>query len=550
MHEVATRIDWVAGHCQLLRSISAEFKDTQPFRGLTIGTGIHLEAKTVALLLTLRDGGARLVSTGNLNTTQPDALEVLRAQGVTVIGGPTRDRALHDSYLGEVIAARPDLILDNGADLFMKYLDAPYPGLRGGTEETTSGRMRLEPLRARLGLPILVINDSPIKQFAENEHAVGQSSLESYLRLTNRTTNGETVTVFGYGACGRGVAANFRGGYARVTVAEVNPVTRLQAHLDGFSTPPRAEAIASADVIITVTGARDVVTADDLPLLRNGVILANAGHFPWEIDVEGLLAAPDVAGTREYADDLMTLELTDGRQIHIISRGHMFNLAGPRPLGNSIESMDLGFALQARCLEAVATGRVDASSCVVPVPASIDATVASSYLDRKYAARPVLAVHAGGAVCLLAQDVRVADVPRCLFDHVDVDPAQRDPAEPPVRHGVVEGEPRGGLPRFFAGAPVLPRQRRDRVVVGQLPAVVAAISVGADLRRDPSGQHELEPFSLYPGHVLDQACQCRLRRHTAQPRLLLRDAGDLADEHFAVEVEERLEHLPLGPRGD
>ena len=312
----------------MLRSISAEFKDTLPFRGLTIGTGIHLEAKTVALLLTLRDGGARLVSTGNLNTTQPEALQALNAEGVTVIGGPTRDRQVHGRYLGEVIAAGPDLILDNGGDLFARYLDAPYDGLRGGTEETTSGRMRLEPLRDRLRLPILVINDSPIKQFAENEHAVGQSALESYLRLTNRVTNGEQVTVFGYGACGRGVAANFRGACARVTVVDVDPVTRLRAHLDGFSTPPREQAIADADLIITVTGARDVLTAADLPLLRDGVIVANAGHFPFEIDVDGMAGSPGVAGVREYADDLMTLELDDGRRVHVISRGHMFNLAG------------------------------------------------------------------------------------------------------------------------------------------------------------------------------------------------------------------------------
>jgi adenosylhomocysteinase len=385
---VSTRIDWVGEHCRLLRSISAEFKDTLPFRGLTIGTGIHLEAKTVALILTLRDGGARLVSTGNLNTTQPEAVQVLKTAGVTVIGGPTKDRHLHDRYLGEVIAARPDLILDNGGDLFAKYLDAPYDGLRGGTEETTSGRMRLEPLRDRLKVPILVINDSPIKQFAENEHAVGQSSLESYLRLTNRVTNGEQVTVFGYGACGRGVAASFRGACARVTVVDTDPVTRLRAHLDGFSTPAREQAIASADLIITVTGGREVLTVADLPLLRDGVILANAGHFPLEIDVEALAGSPEVADIREFADDLMTLELGDGRRIHVISRGHMFNLAGPRPIGNSIESMDLGFALQARCLEAVANGTVDASSCVVPVPGRIDAAIATSYLDRKYPATP------------------------------------------------------------------------------------------------------------------------------------------------------------------
>lgn len=126
-----TRMDWVAEHCRLLRSISAEFKDTLPFRGLTIGTGIHLEAKTVALILTLRDGGARLVSTGNLNTTQPEAVAALTAQGVTVIGGPTKDKERHSRYLGQVIAAQPDLILDNGGDLFAGYLDAPYDGLRG-----------------------------------------------------------------------------------------------------------------------------------------------------------------------------------------------------------------------------------------------------------------------------------------------------------------------------------------------------------------------------------------------------------------------------------
>ena len=381
---IFTRIDWVREHCRLLRGIADEFGRTRPFDGLTIGTGIHLEAKTVALLLTLRDGGARLVSTGNLNTTQPDAVDRLRDEGVTVIGEPTKDSQVHAAYLGDVLASEPDLILDNGGDLFATYLGRPYQGLLGGTEETTSGRMRLEPLRDRLRRPILVINDSPIKQFAENEHAVGQSAVESFLRMTNRITNGEQVTVFGYGACGRGVAASFRGAYARVSVVDVDPVTRLRAHLDGFGTPPRDTAIAEADLIVTVTGARDVLTAADLPLLRDGVILANAGHFPAEIDAAGLIGVAEVTGTREYADDLLTLELSDGRRVHLLARGHMFNLAGPRPLGNSIESMDLGFALQARCLEAVARGRVDAASCVVPVPRAIDADVARGYLDRKY----------------------------------------------------------------------------------------------------------------------------------------------------------------------
>jgi len=379
-----SRFDWVSDSCRLLALTGAEFERTRPFDGLRIGTGIHLEPKTAALLLVLQRAGADVVSTGNLNSTQQETVDYLRERGLTVIGGPTADPEEHDRNLRGVLATEPDLLLDNGGNLFARYLETPWDGLRGGTEETTSGRDRLLPLRDLIAMPLLVINDSPIKQFAENEHAVGQSSVESFLRMTNRVTNGEQVTVFGYGACGRGVAANFRGAYARVSVVEVDPVTRLRAHLDGFSTPPRDTAVADADIIVTVTGGRDVLTAADLPLLRDGVILANAGHFPAEIDAAGLIGAAEVADTTEYADDLLTLGLHDGRRVHLLARGHMFNLAGPRPLGNSIESMDLGFALQARCLEAVARRSVDATSCVVPVPGTIDAAIAHAYLDRKY----------------------------------------------------------------------------------------------------------------------------------------------------------------------
>jgi adenosylhomocysteinase len=356
------RIDWVIENCRLLREIGEQFERTQPFRDLTIGTGIHLEPKTVALLLTLQRGGAEVVSTGNLNTTQQSAVDYLSAHGVRVIGGPTSDPAEHDTYLWELVRTRPQLLLDNGGDLFVRYLEEPYDGLLGGTEETTSGRMRLDPLREQIGLPVLVINDSPIKQFAENRHAVGQSVLESFIRLTNKSTNGKRVTVFGYGACGKGVAANFRNAYAVVSVVERDPVARLEAMLDGFLVPDRDDALRSADVVITVTGAQGVVTAADLPLLKDGAILANAGHFPWEIDAAGINA------------------LAGGR-VTVLTGGHMVNLAGERPLGNSIESMDLGFALQARCLEAVATGTVGPEACVVPVPRAIDEAVADAFVS-------------------------------------------------------------------------------------------------------------------------------------------------------------------------
>ena len=372
-----SRIDWVISSCRLLAEIGDEFDQTRPFADLTIGTGIHLEPKTVALLLVLARGGADLVSTGNLNSTQAEAVEHLRARGIRVIGDATTDPAEHDGYLREVLRARPDLILDNGGDLFARFIEDPYPSLRGGTEETTSGRARLVPLRDELARPILVINDSPIKQFAENEHAVGQSVLESFIRITNRSTNGKRVTVFGYGSCGRGVARNFAAARARVSVVEVDPVLRLKACLDGFAVPDRSEAIGSADVIVTVTGAPGVITALDAPLLPDGVIVLNGGHLPWEIDVAGLRSGRDTA---QATDGIETILFEDGRCAHVLAGGHMVNLAGPRPLGNSVESMDIGFALQARCLAAIAEGRVAPDACVVPVPRAIDEAVASAYV--------------------------------------------------------------------------------------------------------------------------------------------------------------------------
>ncbi|WP_395674672.1 adenosylhomocysteinase [Inquilinus sp.] len=383
MAESLSRIDWVGRSCRLLRATAAEFLTTRPFEGLTIGTGIHLEPKTVALLTTLGLGGARLVCTGNLNSTQPETVEHLRAQGATVFATQTTDPAEHAASLDAVLAEQPDLLLDNGGDLFARVAAGlRYPRLRGGTEETTSGRARLLPLREALAMPVLVINDSPIKQFAENRHAVGQSLFESYLRFTNRSTQGKRVTVFGYGACGKGTAACFRNGFAAVSVVDIDPVAALEAHLDGFATPLRDQAIRSADILVTVTGHPGVLTAADLPLLRDGAILMNGGHFPTEIDAGGLRAGA-VEVERYEAEGIETLRLADGRRVHLLGGGHMANLAGPRPLGNTVESMDLGFTLQARCLERVAKGGAGAGaeSCVVPVPADIDAAVASAYLD-------------------------------------------------------------------------------------------------------------------------------------------------------------------------
>ena len=377
---MTSKIEWVGSQCRLLGLIGDEFDLSRPFAGLTIGTGIHLEPKTVALLLTLRRGGARVLSTGNLNTTQPESVAHLNARGVEAIGEPTQDQAVRDRHIDTILDAEPDLLLDNGGDMFARWLERPYDKLRGGTEETTSGRIRLAPLRDRLNRPILVINDSPIKKFAENRHAVGQSTIESFLRITNLATNGRRVVVFGYGSVGKGVALSFQRAHAYVSVIEVDPVLRMEAMWDGFMIPDRDEALASADIVATVTASRDIVTAKDLPILPDGAILMNIGHLPVEIDVPGMAADPSVASFGPTDAGIATFVMHDGRRIHLLTDGHMVNLAGPRPLGNSIESMDLGLSLQARCLEAVAAGTVGRDSCVVPVPRRIDEWVARAYV--------------------------------------------------------------------------------------------------------------------------------------------------------------------------
>jgi adenosylhomocysteinase len=202
-------------------------------------------------------------------------------------------------------------------------------------------------------------------------------------------TNGRRVLVFGYGACGRGIAAAFRSAYAAVSVVETDPVARLEAFLDGFAVPEREDALRQADVVITATGAVGVVAGADLGLLKDDAVLCNAGHFPTEIAAGELTGSPDAAGVETTGEGIATIRLSDGRRVHLLAGGHMVNLAGPRPLGNSIESMDLGFALQARCLEAIATGSVDGGNQVIAVPRFIDEMVAQAFLDAYGAsARP------------------------------------------------------------------------------------------------------------------------------------------------------------------
>jgi adenosylhomocysteinase len=281
--------------------------------------------------------------------------------------------------VSSVVDTEPDILLDNGADLMSLIVERGADVL-GGTEETTSGHMRLDgEFKDRIGFPVIVINDTPLKAIAENQHAVGQSVYESFCRLTNLMPQGKRFLVVGYGWCGRGVAHYARSNGAHVSVAEVDEIKRLEAALDGFLVGSVLELIGDADVVITVTGSEKVVGPEALAAAPSGVLLANAGHFPTEIDVAHLRSL-----TKEeigLGDAITRHVLNDGRSIDLVTGGRMMNLAGPYPKGNSIESMDLGFALQARSLERVALHHADLPSGAQPVPDDINRSLATAFVD-------------------------------------------------------------------------------------------------------------------------------------------------------------------------
>lgn len=361
----------------LLRSIRSRFADETPFAGRTIGVSLHLEPKTAALLNTLRAGGAEVVATGNFGSTQDDVVAALRASGVRAIGARDDTWDRHLDNVRTVAADHPDLLLDNGADLAAICDPA---GIEGGTEETTSGANRLRSeLDGSIPYPVIVINDSPLKAIVENQHGVGQSVLESIQRITNLMIQGKRIAVFGYGWCGRGIAHYARQLGAFVEVVEPDPIKALEAAMLGFGVARPAEAVEWANVVITATGAVGVVDESLFGHMTEDVLLVNAGHFPDEIDVSALRARTRAAAG--LSDGVERLTLDDGTSVRLVAGGRMVNLAGIGAKGNSIEAMDLGFALQSLSLERIARSPSTLEAGAQPVPDDINASLARAFTD-------------------------------------------------------------------------------------------------------------------------------------------------------------------------
>ena len=375
------RVDWIRSRMQLLRNVQETFKRERPFSNKTIGVSLHLEPKTAVLLETLKVGGARIVGTGNLGSTQDDIVEVLKSWGMTIYGARSTEKEEHLRNIAKTVSFRPDLLLDNGADLVecaIKNNLTSY--ILGGTEETTSGD---DKLRAKfinkINFPIIVINDSPLKRIVENQHAVGQGNVESIMRMTNLMINGRRFVIVGYGWCGRGMAHYIKSFGGRVSIVEIDPVKNLEAVMDGFRVDTMKNLASWGQFFCTATSRESVISVEEFNRMPDGSILANSGHFPDEINVNALREL--AVNVNSIGSDLEEFELPNGKKLILLAGGQMIELAGTEPKGNSIEAMDLGFMLQALSLELLAKDSQILSNGPQSVPTAINHKVAELMVE-------------------------------------------------------------------------------------------------------------------------------------------------------------------------
>ena len=378
------KIEWVQRHMPVLEHIKKEYEETQPFKGITIGSCLHLEPKTINLGLTLQaGGGAEVAMTGcNPLSTHDDAVAGAADLGLNIYGWRDQDDEEYYQTINMVLDHKPDIIIDDGADMIMVLHNERTDVLKhikGACEETTTGVHRLEAMHkdGALKFPVVAVNDAYTKYLFDNRYGTGQSSFDAIMGTTNMLIAGKSVVVCGYGWCGRGIALRAQGLGANVIVTEIDPIRALEARMDGYRVMKIRDAVKEADLIITVTGNINIIHGDDFKYMKDGCMLCNSGHFNVEINRQDLEAqSTDV---REVRESIEMFTMKDGRKIYLLADGRLVNLSAARGQGHPAEIMDMSFAVQALSAKYILNNDLEVG--VTKAPDDIDYEVANLKLN-------------------------------------------------------------------------------------------------------------------------------------------------------------------------
>ena len=378
----ARRVEWAGREMPVLRSIRDRLAAERPFRGVRIAACLHVTTETANLAIALRDGGAEVaLCASNPLSTQDDAAAALVAEGISVFARKGEDRDTYYRHIGAVLETKPTLTMDDGADV-VTILHTErrelLAGVRGGTEETTTGVIRLRAMASEgvLAYPIIAVNEARTKHMFDNQYGTGQSAIDGLLRATNVLIAGKTAVVCGYGWVGRGVASRLRGMGAIVVVCEVDPLRGLEAAMDGFQVMSVAAAAKRGDLFFTATGNLNVIGRDHFCLMKDGAILANVGHFNDEIELGAL--AELATARREIRPFVEEFQLAD-KKLYVLAEGRLLNHAAAE--ANPAAVMDMSFANQALALEYLLAHGNELSPQVYAVPPELDDEIARRKLD-------------------------------------------------------------------------------------------------------------------------------------------------------------------------
>lgn len=389
----ARRVEWAGRRMQVLATVRERFAKEKPLDGLVVAACLHVTAETANLMLALRDGGADpLLCASNPLSTQDDVAAALVAEGIPVFAIRGEDADTYYKHIHAVLDHAPAITMDDGADLAtLLHTDRRDIEVIGSTEETTTGVIRLKAMAAdgTLRVPVVAVNDSATKHLFDNHYGTGQSAIDGIIRATNVLLAGQNVVIVGYGDCGRGVANRADGHGANVIVVEVDPVRALAARMDGYHVMTGIDAARVGDVFVTVTGNKHVLRMEHFDVMRDGVILSNAGHFDIELDLAALRAAS--VARREIRDNLEEFELQDGRRVLVIAEGRLVNLGAAE--GHPADVMDMSFSNQAMAAEYLALNVKDLEPKIYTLPTEIDDEVARIKLE-----------HLGGGLDTLTED--------------------------------------------------------------------------------------------------------------------------------------------------